>query len=177
MIKLSSRGQSLMELVVGVGLIAAIITALAITTTYSLRNTQFSKNQALATKFAQENMEKVRFIKSANYGVCIEGVSTCNYWEEIWDMDFGTAQNCSSLGCTYVPIGTCIVTGNVNKPYCLSYSEDPVSLDANNIFTGYIIMEDETGDPDTQQRVTSRVFWTDTTGQHSSDLVTVFSKI
>lgn len=173
--KLTQTGQSLMELVVGVGFIAAIITALAITTTYSSRNTQFSKNQALATKFAQENMEKVRTIKSANYGVCVEGQSTCYTWEEILDLNFGAGENCP-YGCTYVPTTIpCTVTGNIIKPFCLTYSAAPADL--GNGFTGQIIMEDETGDPDTQQRVISRVFWTDSTGQHSSELVTVFSRI
>lgn len=174
--KTFAQGQSLMELVVGMGLIAAVITALAITTTYSSRNTQFSKNQALATKLAREYMEKVRTIKSANYGVCVQGgVTPCKTWEEIWDLDFGAVPTCP-YGCTYVPTSTtCTVTDNITKPFCLTYSSAPADL--GNGFTGQIIMEDEAGNSKTQQRVTSRVFWTDTTGQHSSDLVTVFSRL
>lgn len=179
MSKLTSGGQSLLELVVGVSMIAAVITALAITTTYSLRNTQFSKNQSLATKFAQENMEKVRTIKSANYGICVQNVTPCKTWEEIWTepLLFGTVSSCTALGCKYVIINNCTVTGSIVKPFCLSYSPTLANLDASNLFTGQILIEDETGAARTQKRVTSRVFWTDTTGQHSSDLVTVFSKL
>lgn len=167
MSKLTSRGQSLLELVVGLSLIAAVITALAITTTYSLRNTQFSKNQALATKLAQENMEKVRTIKIANYGVCLknEELNNCSSWENIWNFNFGT-------GIKFVVIeNACSVDGSV-KPLCLKYSASVADL--NNGFTGEVIMADEASG---QKRVTAKVYWTDTTGQHSSDLVTVFSKL
>lgn len=174
--KLKLRGQSLLELVVGIGMIGAVITALAITTTYSLRNTQFSKNQSQATKLAQDNMEKVRAIKSANYGVCTKDQTICSTWEEIWDVNFGPAGTCiDAVGCTYELKNNCMVTGNMEVPFCLSYN--PARTDLNNGFTGQILIEDETGAAKTQKRVTSKVFWTDTTGEHSSDLVTVFSKL
>lgn len=164
--KLEQGGQTLLELVVGMGLIAAVITALAITTTYGLRNTQFSKNQALATKLAQENLEKVRTIKSANYGVCLQNelLSNCSSWESIWSISFGT-------GSRFVIENGCTVSAST-EPLCLKYSTD--FADLGNGFTGEVILADEASG---QKRVTSRVFWTDTTGQHKSDLVTLFSKL
>ncbi|MBI2593426.1 prepilin-type N-terminal cleavage/methylation domain-containing protein [Candidatus Daviesbacteria bacterium] len=173
----NQKGQTLLELVVGMSLIAVVIGAMAITTTYSLRNTQFSKNQAQATMLAQENMEKVRTIKSANYGVCLQGKTPCLTWEEIWDETFGSysSKSCTLIGCTYIPSNNCTVTGDITKALCLTYSENPIDL--GNGFTAQVIIEDEPGLAGTQKRVTSKVFWTDTTGQHSSDLVTVFSKL
>lgn len=173
--RLTAKGQTLLELVVGMSLITVVIGALAITTTYSLRNTQFSKNQAQATQLAQENMEKVRTIKSANYGVCLTNRTPCLTWEEIWDVTFGSSESCTAVGCTYIPTNNCTVTGNITKALCLTYSENPVDL--GNGFTAQVIIEDEPGLSNTQKRVTSEVFWTDTTGKHSSDLVTVFSKL
>lgn len=170
------NGQTLIELVVGLGLIAVVITALAITTTYSLRNTQFSKNQTLATKLAQENMEKVRTIKIANYGVCLQGqpTSACSSWEEIWAHPF------TLTGEEYTIIGGCTINGQF-KDYCLQYKNLSAPWDLLNGFTGLVIIAGENngsgGENLNQKRVTSRVFWTDTTGQHSSDLVTVFSKL
>lgn len=161
---LSAKGQTLLELVVGMSLITVVIGALAITTTYSLRNTQFSKNQALATKFAQENLEKVRTIKSSNDGVCLQGQTPCKTWDEIWGITFA--------GSSYVLTTSCTVTGNIVKPLCLSYNLTPANL--GNGFTGQIIIEDEAA---SQKRVRSKVYWTDSTGQHVSELVTVFSKL
>lgn len=172
---LNLKGQTLLELVVGMSLITVVIGALAITTTYSLRNTQFSKNQAQATKLAQENLEKVRTIKSSNYGVCPDGQVPCLTWEEIWDEKFGKAGSCSALGCTYIPTNNCTVTDDLVKALCLTYSAAPVNI--GNGFTAQVIIEDDVASSGTQKTVTSRVFWTDTTGEHSSDLVTVFSKL
>lgn len=159
------RGQTLLELVVGMSLITVVIGALAIITTYSLRNSQFSKNQSQGTQLAQENLEKVRTIRSANYGVCLNGQSVCSTWDEIWPVVFGSD--------TFV-LQPCTAAG-ILKPFCLTYSA--VRADLGNGFSGQIIIEDEPGSPATQKRVTSRVFWTDNTGEHSSDLVTVFSKL
>jgi len=166
-----------MELVVGVSLIAVVIGAIAVITTYSLRNSQFSKNQALATKFAQQNLEFVRTIKSANYDVCLanQQPGNCSSWESIWSTDFGTGTN-------FVIQKDCTVRGT-SKTYCLKFNPGNIA-DTDGVFTKEVIISNEarvTGQPPDkdsgQKRVTSRVYWTDTTGQHSSDLVTVFSKI
>ena len=55
-----------MELVVGISLITVVIGAIAVITTYSSRNSQFSKNQAQATKLAQENIDVVITIGDAS---------------------------------------------------------------------------------------------------------------
>lgn len=53
-------GQSLIEMVVAIAVVVIVILALVAITTTSIRNAAFSRNQALATKYAQEGMEKVR---------------------------------------------------------------------------------------------------------------------
>ncbi len=178
------KGQSLLELVIGVGLITVIMGAMAVVAINTLRNTQFSKNQTQATKFAQANLELVRTIKNSNFGVCLQtDGATCSRWEDIWAVNFGTAVPGCTTGCTFnvqsdvinnVP-GNCPVTGGTT-PFRLKYSA------VNGIsgrFTYQIIIEDEAN---LQKRVTSRVFWNDstTTGasgtEHSSDLVTILTR-
>lgn len=170
LLRKGNRGQSLMELVVGVSLITVVIGAIAVITTYSLRNSQFSKNQAQATKLAQQNLEVVRTIKSSNYGVCTMGqdLTACSSWEDIWPPNIG-------VGSYKIPGSGCTVNG-VLKTYCLQYKapEAVWNLDVAG-FTGEIVIADEV--TANQKRVTSRVYWTDTSGKHSSDLVTVFAKI
>lgn len=167
--KLTIAGQSLMELVVGISLITVVVGAVAVITTYGLRNSQFSKNQAQATKLAQQNLELVRTIKSSNYGVCTldQPPTACSSWEDIWPPNAGVGSYTILKGCT---------VNQVPKDYCLQYKTPTAvwNLDTPG-FTGEIIIADEA--TVNQKRVTSRVYWTDTTGVHSSDLVTVLSQI
>lgn len=55
-----NQGQSLIEMVVAIAVVLIVIVALVAITTVSIRNANFSRNQALATKYAQEGIEKVR---------------------------------------------------------------------------------------------------------------------
>lgn len=167
--ELTSKGQTLMELVVGVSLISVVVGAIAVVTTYSLRNSQFSKNQATATKLAQEKLEIVRTIKSSNYGICLSGqqLTACSSWEDVWSHSFGSGEE------YLIPANGCTVAG-VTKPYCIQYKGPVSTWDLGNGFSGEVIVKDEVAD---QKRVIVRVYWTDTTGLHSSDLVTVFSRI
>ena len=56
----SCFGQSLVEVVVAVMILTLVLTALVFATTVAIRNAKFAQNQARATKYAQEGMEKVR---------------------------------------------------------------------------------------------------------------------
>ena len=53
-------GQSLFEVVIAIGVAAMILVGAVSLSTTSLRNTNFSKNNALATKYAQEGSEFIR---------------------------------------------------------------------------------------------------------------------
>ena len=59
-------GQSLIEMVVAIAVVVIVILALVAITTTSIRNAAFSRNQALATKYAQEGIERVRAYRDQN---------------------------------------------------------------------------------------------------------------
>jgi len=61
-----SSGQSLVEMIIAIGIVLIIIVALVAVTTISVRNASFSRNQSLATKYAQETIEKVRAYREQN---------------------------------------------------------------------------------------------------------------
>lgn len=177
-----------MELVVGVGLVVVVAGAIAITTIQSLKNTKFSKNQVEATKIAQGNIEKVRTIKNSNFGVCKQSEqpqpgTVCSSWADIWTIAFGKQMTTCTNGCTFKIVNGCDISNGSTtetKPFCLSYIDPAIANRANlgNGFTGVVVIEDESALVfTTQKRVTSRVFWTDSTGEHSSDLVTILSRI
>ena len=59
-------GQTLVEMVVAIAVLIVVILALLSITTTSIRNASFSRDQVLATKYAQEAMEKVRSWRDQN---------------------------------------------------------------------------------------------------------------
>lgn len=62
------KGQSLIEVLVALGLLSLLITSVAVVVTSSLNSAQFSQEQTAATKYAQEGLEITRSIRDGNYG-------------------------------------------------------------------------------------------------------------
>jgi len=58
-----NQGQSLVEMVVAIAIVMIIIVSLVAVATVSVRNANFSRNQALATKYAQEGIEEARRLR------------------------------------------------------------------------------------------------------------------
>ena len=56
----SNNGQSLIEMLAAIAVMIVVILALVAITTAAIRNASFARNQATATKYAQEGIEKVR---------------------------------------------------------------------------------------------------------------------
>ena len=61
-----NKGQSLIEMTGAIAILGIIILALIGVATISVRNASFSRNQVLATKYAQEAIEKVRAYREQN---------------------------------------------------------------------------------------------------------------
>lgn len=59
-------GQTLVELVVAIGVVAAVLVALVSAVTSSLRYAQASRHRSIALKLAQEGMELTRRLRDTN---------------------------------------------------------------------------------------------------------------
>lgn len=59
-------GQSLLEVVMAMAIAVVVISGLVSAVTLAVRNSTFAKNQTLATKYAQEGLEKVRAYRDQN---------------------------------------------------------------------------------------------------------------
>lgn len=155
------RGQSLIELVVVVAVIVIVIGALTFATIASLRNANFAKSQAQATKLAQEGLEKVRSLRDRDDPVDYvkADLTHTNKFSDLWGITFSCPSNCYF----YFIIGT-LVSGN---------GFEAVSTD----FKRQILIEEEGSDPAKQKKVTVRVVWTDFAGDHESRLTTVLRRI
>lgn len=61
------KGQSLIESVLALAVIAIILSVIAVTVTSSLNNADFGKNQTISTQYAQQGLEILRKIRNSNY--------------------------------------------------------------------------------------------------------------
>lgn len=59
-------GQSLVEVLASMTVVLFIVFGLFSLTTYSIKKSTFSKNQSLATKYAQEKLEEIRALRDRN---------------------------------------------------------------------------------------------------------------
>lgn len=74
-------GQSLAEVVIAVSVVVLIITGLVAGTTASLRTSQFNRARSLATKYAQEAMERARGLRDSGWTTFLTyGDSFGNVW-------------------------------------------------------------------------------------------------
>ena len=72
-------GQTLIELVIAVAVIVIVVGALVFATISSIRNAQSAKNQTLATKYAQEGLERVRVGRDRNKSISnLDSVTSWN---------------------------------------------------------------------------------------------------
>lgn len=157
------RGQTLIELVVVISVIALVVGSLVFATIASLRNAQFSKNQAQATKLAQEGLEKVRSSRDRDGSVYyIRSIPPpATHFNELWTISF----NCtSSNNCQFFFDSTgVLVGGNAFE-------------DISPNFKRQIIIEDEGVNSDSK-KVTVVVQWNDSAGSHESRLTTILRKL
>ena len=63
--KKNQSGQTLIEALIAAAIVALVLTAILSGVTLSVRNSQFSKNQALATRYAQEALETIRHYRDS----------------------------------------------------------------------------------------------------------------
>jgi len=68
MVIVNEKGQTLIEAVGALGILALVISATTMAVTTSLSNATYDKNQTLATKYAQQGSEIVHQVRDVNYG-------------------------------------------------------------------------------------------------------------
>ncbi len=61
-----SKGQSIIEVIVALSLVAIVVLALVRVTISSIQNSSFAKDQQIATQYAQEGIENARKLKEEN---------------------------------------------------------------------------------------------------------------
>lgn len=189
----NEKGQTLMELIVVTSVSVIIIGALVFATISSLRNAQFAKNQAQATKLAQEGIEQVRVGRDRNQ--CISnlddsvnswngGNSACLHTGSIWNYQItGTISNCENLTnsskCYFIvdTSGSLTLKGYSQTSFPTDFAQGIPA--ASPIFRRAVTLSDESANNlyKVQKKVTVIVRWTDFSGDHQSQLTTILRNL
>jgi hypothetical protein len=181
-VKTWQDGQSLLEMVVLIGLALVIVTGLTIVTVNGLKNSQFSQNQAQATRLTQEAIDCVRTAKDKNLPVCVDGTwntvscdgGTAYYWydretasyvNQIWgDNAVRNYKILTNVSSSCVGLQS-VASGEKDTSLGPSFS---------STFTRTIRMQHIPVSSD--KRVTVNVSWSDISGMHQSNLATILSR-
>lgn len=177
---MKQTGQTLIELVISIGLILIIITGVTILTVNGLKNSQFSRNQVQATKLAQEGIEKMRTIRDNSFTICgWVGNATQPPPNGLWGAGCPagcrylikeTAGTCNStatsaLWINYTPSTSTVDTiniGGVNFKRSVTVTD---TTDLNGVATAFV------------KNIDVIVTWTDSSGTHDSKVSTQLSRI
>ncbi|MDO8573979.1 MAG: hypothetical protein Q7R77_04510 [Candidatus Daviesbacteria bacterium] len=183
----NNAGSSLMEVIIATTVGILVVTALTFATIFSLRNANFAKNSAQATKLAQQGIEKLRTSRDRNSSISIYGtpVDSWSGSNPIWNYQIkiaGGCENPSTGGKCYFNLNS--VTDNLtnigfafvsttNTPFPSLVEQ--VSY-GNLIFKRAVILSDDASYT-TQKIATVVVAWVDFSGSHESRLTTVLRKL
>ncbi|MFH0937175.1 MAG: carbohydrate binding domain-containing protein [Candidatus Daviesbacteria bacterium] len=166
-------GQSLLEVVIAIMVGVIVVGALTALILYSLKNAQFAQNQAKATKYAQEAIEKVKTIRDRDEDGSIVFKEENLKFSDLWAISMSEVANCANQS------GNCY--------FFLDQSTFPISLkeksgtpnyeSLENGFTRQIILTDISTSYATEKKLIVKVVWKDSSGDHESNLQTVLTSL
>lgn len=155
------KGQSLVEVLVVLVIAAVMVIALIMIILASLKNAQFAQNQTQATKLAQDTIDKIRILRDKNSNNTLANYSPTGCFRGLWDS-------------AYCRAGFCYYKLMPRGDY-LDQTRAPSLRDQfDNGFSRQIKISPPTG---SNIKLIVEVFWADSSGEHSSNLETVLTKV
>lgn len=169
------KGQTLVEVLVALTVGIVVIGALAIATIVSLRNSQFSQNQLLATKLAQEGLDLVRTLRDRDGKLSgTIGPTNLNRFSDLWSINLAKVTTptpeCDPVFKGYFYFDS-VSLPSLRSAACTTL-EDILPM---KLFGRQVLIEDD--DSVTTKKITVKVSWTDNSGKHESNLQTILGKI
>lgn len=160
--KFSQNGQSLIEMVIVIAVGVLVASALVFATIASLRNSQFAKNQSIATKLAQDGIETIRGIRDRDgecrYSYDVGGqVQFTEKFSELYNLELDPQYKFQLSGVTLIPLGV---------------TAQPI----NQIFYRQVQITDSPTTFRQEKVVIVRVKWSDFSGEHQSQISTILTK-
>jgi len=192
----SEKGQSLMELIVVITVIVFVVGALTFATIASLRSANFAKNQAQATKLAQEALERVRVGRDRNRPITIPTTSVVSWNgtgnnDAIWDYHISgtTSSNCEteqpgvSGKCYFNVSATGDLTNNGFAATNFPLNAEGIPT-TDPLFRRAVLLSDDLNenqlysddDYRNAKKATAVVIWKDASGSHQSKVTTILRR-
>lgn len=179
-------GQSLIEVIIASVVGIMVVTALTFATIFSLRNANFAKTSAQATKLAQEGIERVRTGRDQNQTISGFEGSGVSSWNgnatggPIWSYSISGGCDNPPAKC-YFNVSSNGLLSNIAFAFTPSPSVPFPSLvesvpSSNQVFRRFVLLSDDPSAPN-QKTITVVVTWTDTTGPHESRLTTILRNL
>jgi type II secretory pathway pseudopilin PulG len=182
----ASSGQALLEVLIAMVMVVLVATAFVTLGASSVRNSTFSKQQATATKLAQEGIEAMITVRDQNGPGAIEGVSPNGQWIDLFAA--GAIASCptpgdvNAAGCSdfILKTGTCSLVGRTEfgatptlvDQRCIQKNSNPEDLTVDKTpYTRKIRVVDPTdagSDPSRIKDVSVFVSWSDSIGVHTA---------
>lgn len=144
-----NKGQSLFEVVLALSIISLIIFGVVILATASIRNSDFSRNKALATRYSQEATEWLRGQRDADWTIFLA--------------------NSDAAGKTWC-VNLEPITGWGTQGICAS-----ASFIGTTIFKREVILTTITVNGENAVEAKVKVYWDDSQGYHEINSVTDFT--
>lgn len=94
----NSKGQTLLEMAIALSAILITLAAISIAIVTSVNNSQFIKSQSQASKYAQQGMEVIRYLRNNN-------LATFNSYSGVNCMDIDNVISVTTGDCGIVNIG------------------------------------------------------------------------
>ncbi len=165
------KGQTMLELVITMGLILVIVSAVTISSLNGLQESQFSQDQVQATKLAQEGIERIRVIKQRNYMVCTTTPVATTKFSDLFTSSCPTATPCK-----YILSSGGSSSCGTTTPYWLNNTSPYYDQPTGTKFQRFIEIRDfpSTGTL-TQKEIVVKVSWSNSSGSHQSNLTTVLT--
>lgn len=166
----NQKGSTLLEVLVSLALVLFVVTALTITTINGLKNSQLSQNQLQATKLAQEGVEQVKQARERNCEIHLTGDLIPYVW-------YGPGQSIFSrnLGADFkLNVPGIRLSGNPPPPPACSLDQVTTDQVLENKFNRRITIQDDVGV--NKKKVIVKVSWTDFSGPHTSEVVTILGE-
>lgn len=182
----NEKGQSLAEVIVATTVGVLVVSALTFATIFSLRNANYAKTAAQATKLAQEGIEGVRVGRDRDRAINNNGaLGNVTSWNgdtsgngAIWNYQIdGNCGNTAATPPTYCYFNIVSSGENYGDLEHLTAAPSPPSgTEPVGQFNRVVILSDDSNYA-TQKKVTVIVTWTDFTGPRESKLVTILGKL
>lgn len=182
--KLTEKGQTLLEVVMAIGVSGVVLGALLLVIFIGLRNATFSQNQTKATKLGAEAIDQIRSIRDGDGLVvnfegdqCTDADSRSENTEftfyDLWCNQLSSFPACSaSTPNCYFKIST-DASSNLSL-----IRADIISAKENlgDGLTRQIQISDKPSSFGTEKVLNVKVFWTDPSGEHQSNIETIMGR-